>query len=199
MNELKEIKECLEKKIKSEFDKGVEHIDVTEMGMAIDMLKDLSEAWYHCTITEAMLEPENVYGRDYDERGRKHYTPTRRRMRYYENAPTPYSENDFKFDGGALTPEQYRDMDYASRGRMYFTPATDSMEMGKMDEKMGKSAMHRKKLVESMKSGDVATQIEHLEHYADALSEDFDELTDMLNDNERNMLKNRIQVIMQRI
>lgn len=53
-------------------------VDSKEMGEAIDMIKDLSEAIYYCTVTEAMHENKKeypVYYRDMDrENGIMYYT-----------------------------------------------------------------------------------------------------------------------------
>jgi len=37
----------------------MEKVDAQELGAAVDMIKDLSEAIYYCTITEAMEEKED--------------------------------------------------------------------------------------------------------------------------------------------
>ena len=46
-----EMLELLTEQVKSEIDNGLEHIDTCEMGQAIDMIKDLSEAIYYRKIT----------------------------------------------------------------------------------------------------------------------------------------------------
>ena len=48
---------------------NLERVDAKELGEVIDMIKDIEEAMYYCTITEAMTqkESENVYGRTYYE------------------------------------------------------------------------------------------------------------------------------------
>ena len=58
-----------------EFDKGIENINVEEMGEATDMIKDLAEAMYYRTLTNAIDESDSdeilammeKYG------GRRHY------------------------------------------------------------------------------------------------------------------------------
>ena len=71
---------------KSEMDKkGIEEIDTEEFGKVTDIIKDLSEAMYYRTLTEAMKESE--YGEDYDYMGaydeheRKGYRGQRRDSR----------------------------------------------------------------------------------------------------------------------
>jgi hypothetical protein len=54
MEQLKSMKhklvECVEKQISG----NLEYTNAQELGEAVDMIKDLSEAIYYCTITEAM-------------------------------------------------------------------------------------------------------------------------------------------------
>ena len=38
---------------------NLESVDIEELGEAIDMIKDLEEAIYYCTVTEAMNNPQN--------------------------------------------------------------------------------------------------------------------------------------------
>jgi hypothetical protein len=55
-------------------------VDTKELGEAIDMIKDLEEAIYYCTVTEAMTNPQKIEKRDhhqeYDE-GRMYYDSPR--------------------------------------------------------------------------------------------------------------------------
>jgi hypothetical protein len=66
-------------------------VDTKELGEAIDMIKDLSEAIYYCTITEAM-EGKDEYRKEYQG----------------YNYIMPYPEEEY-----------YRDMDKL-KGRMYY-------------------------------------------------------------------------------
>ncbi len=69
MNELKNMKECLMGYIWPQL-KHLDQVDTKELGEAIDMIKDLEEAIYYCTITKAMEqhpEEENGYRRYYGE------------------------------------------------------------------------------------------------------------------------------------
>lgn len=57
-NMLEKLTECVE----SEIDKGIEQVDVCEIGQAIDMIKDLSEALYYRKVVDAMdkVSPEET-------------------------------------------------------------------------------------------------------------------------------------------
>ena len=57
----------------------LDSVDAEELGEVIDMIKDLEEAEYYCTITKAMKEKE-------DETAEYGY-------RYYNKMPIPYYNN----------------------------------------------------------------------------------------------------------
>lgn len=59
MEMLKKIKCTLEQKVYGELD-NLDHICTEELGEVIDMIKDLSEAIYYCSIVHAMEEGEDV-------------------------------------------------------------------------------------------------------------------------------------------
>ena len=135
---------------KSEMDKkGIEEIDTEEFGKATDIIKDLAEAMYYRTLTEAMKESE--YGEDYDEYGayddgrrgyrgqprdsKGRYMSRRGRRMGYEE---PWDE---VFDYNEI--ERMRDMD-RPYGRMYYTDGTSGtsgMTSGSTSGNMGGSNM----------------------------------------------------------
>jgi IS30 family transposase len=53
MEELKTMKQNLTSLVQSQMG-NLDQVNTRELGEAIDMIKDLSEAIYYCTITEAM-------------------------------------------------------------------------------------------------------------------------------------------------
>ena len=57
MEQLKMMKENIMACIQTQMGK-LDEVNTEELGEAIDMIKDLSEAIYYCTITEAMKEKE---------------------------------------------------------------------------------------------------------------------------------------------
>ena len=57
MERLYRIKECLIAQVESQMGNLAE-VDAKEMGEVIDMIKDIEEAIYYCTVTEAMTEKE---------------------------------------------------------------------------------------------------------------------------------------------
>ena len=61
MEQLKMMKENIMACIQTQMGK-LDEVNTEELGEAIDMIKDLSEAIYYCTITEAMKENGNDNG-----------------------------------------------------------------------------------------------------------------------------------------
>lgn len=108
MEHLKMMKErlvdCVEKQINS----NLEYTNAEELGEAVDMIKDLSEAIYYCTITEAM---------DEKSQGNGHYPVAH----YYgdgymQEYPMMYASNGGG-QGGNGGSRNYTPMLYASDGQ----------------------------------------------------------------------------------
>ena len=56
MHRLEQIKETLLNTIQSHMNQGLSNINTKELGEAIDMLKDMEQAMYYCSIVKAMKE-----------------------------------------------------------------------------------------------------------------------------------------------
>jgi hypothetical protein len=67
MEKLKHMKDCLMSCVQSQVSGNLHNVDAKELGEAIDMIKDLSEAIYYCTITKSMEETDKE----------RYYTPMR--------------------------------------------------------------------------------------------------------------------------
>lgn len=93
MEQLATIKEQLIAQVQGQMG-NLQKVNTKELGEVIDMIKDLSEAIYYCSIYEAMEEAEEKGG------GTNSY--------YYTEKYLPYPYDD------------YRDMEYR-RGRMYYS------------------------------------------------------------------------------
>lgn len=86
-NEIYEMKDQLVRLVKQQLNRGIENVDTQEMGMVIDMIKDLAEAEkacyeaeYYMSVVDAMEEAEEErYGYD-DGQSRQGY-----QERYYPN------------------------------------------------------------------------------------------------------------------
>ena len=124
MHRMKEFMEKLEECAKSEFEKGLQHVDTDEMGKVIDMIKDCAETMYYYTCYEAMKKEEEEWeedrkyyrGQSRDKMGR--YTSSRKRMgrKGYDEPPYMYVPD---------WDVELRDIDYGV-GRMYYTDSNQS-------------------------------------------------------------------------
>ena len=65
MERLKQVKETLMGVIEAQM-AHIHDVDAQELGEAIDMIKDIEEAMYYCTIIEAMKEPPHCQQSQYE-------------------------------------------------------------------------------------------------------------------------------------
>ena len=197
---------------KSEMDKkGIEEIDTEEFGKATDIIKDLAEAMYYRTLTEAMKESE--YGEDYDEygpmddgrrgyrgqprdsRGRYMSRRGRGRMGYEEPWDEVYDYNEM---------ERMRDMD-RPHGRMYYTDTTTTngttSHSGMMrDGREGRSGQMRRGYMEAKEEGkDKAEKMKELENYMKSLAEDVTEMVEGASQEEKTMLKTKLSTLISKV
>ena len=206
--------EKLSEVAKCELDKGIENVDTKEMGEVAEIIKELSEAEYYAKISKAMDESE--YGKDYDEHG-AYDEP-----RYYRGQPRDSRGRYMSRRSYQMTPEMYhmypaehyRDMD-REHGRMYYTEGGSNMggssmggsassssrmysEMGR-DRREGRSGMSRRSYMESKEMNkDKSEKMKELENYTKELAEDVTEMIQGASAEEKNLLKQKMQVLMQK-
>jgi hypothetical protein len=210
-----------------EIEKGIENIDAEEMSKVTDMIKDLAEAEYYSKISKAMDEAE--YGEEYDYRGaydeheRKGYRGQRRdsRGRYisrrgYESYMMPDMDwDDMEYQRDMDRP--YGRMGYASGGSSMGSSqgqsSGGSSSSGMSDGSQGGSRGYSESRYDRARRGYEETKSMHkdnspeskqmkmksLEDYMKSLAED---VTDMVNDmspEEKSLMKQKMQVLMQKI
>ena len=88
MKDLHKMKEMLMAQVQAQMG-HLEQVDTKELGEVIDMIKDLSEAIYYCTITEAMEEQDKekevyYYPMDSSKGGRMYYDGNKGRGEGYQ-------------------------------------------------------------------------------------------------------------------
>ena len=222
------IEEKLAEAIRCEFDKGIENVNTSEMGKATDMLKDAAEAEYYARIAKAMEKADSEdeeadkhmlrqlkeqYGEDdgrryYDNyrymrtgrfapKGRGTYMPRRgyETPIEYHMTPEMYREHD---------PEYYRDMD-RDMGRMYYTETGMKENSGMRDGREGRSGMSRRSYMQTKEMHPDNSQeskqakMKELEKYMGELSGDITEMIAGASNEEKTMLKAKLQTLMQKI
>lgn len=201
---MKTIQETLASKIKAEFENGIECIDTEEMGAAVDMLKDISNAIYHAVVTQAMEDydyDEDTERRFYDEYRYKNgrFAPKGRGTRRGYEEPPYYH----------MTPEQYReweknrDMDRATEHKMYFSEPimrngaknhVDTVKESRYDTKK-RAYTESKELHKANTPEDKQAKMKDLENYMSELSADMTELIKDMSAEEKTLLKNKLTVL----
>lgn len=215
MERLKHIKEMILDCVQGEIC-NLPQADTKELGEAIDMLKDLEEAIYYSTITEAMNAKEQG-----DDRGKE--------VMYYPY-PMYYPANNSYSSGdkGMEYYDPYRDMD-RHNGKMYYNGGSGSsssrsggnsnmgsggnsggsrsyqeMEyprsMDMRDRREGRSPMNRKMYMEAkeMHHGK-ESQLKELENYMHELTNDVTEMIKDSSPEEKQLMQKKIAALAEKV
>jgi hypothetical protein len=209
MEHLKNMKrklvECVEKQIGG----NLEYANAQELGEAVDMIKDLSEAIYYCTITDAMEDKglmkegghypathyygEKTMTRDYPA----DYGYMERPVMYASGNPSHYGYDGNRQSAGEsryYSPTHFG----GSTSYMYHSPEYGYPVYGDQ-EYMGRSPETRRRYRDGKRYNDKQTQMQELEKYAQELASD---VTDMIRDaspEEKTMLQQKIQTLASKI
>ena len=201
--------ECLTEKALCELEKGTENVDTCEMGQVVDMIKDLNEAEYKAVIVKAMKkadeekeeydkmllrELKEEYGEDAGRRFYDHY-------RYSDGRFAPKGHGSYRRGYEEppyyhMTPEMYRDMDRDTHSRMYYTE-TGMNESGY--DRAKRTYTETKEMHRGNTPEDKKAKMQELERYAKSLTEDVVEMVSDMSDEEKNLLRTKMQILMQKI
>lgn len=102
-----------------------------------------------------------------------------------------YSEPNYH-----MTPEMYRDMDRDTHSRMYYTE-TGMNESGY--DRAKRNYTETKEMHRSNTPEDKKAKMQELEKYAKSLTEDVVEMVSDMSDEEKNLLRTKMQVLVQKI
>lgn len=199
MYHLKQMKDRLVDAIEKQVNGNLEYANTEELGDAVDMVKDLSEAIYYCTITEAMEDKSQVqqgshypathyYNEPMMPRNYpvEYYTPMR-----YNDYPVMYASNGGNGSGSNSGGSRYYG-DTSTRYMMY----NDGYPMLSNGDR---SSMSRKRYMDGKMHNDKAMQMKELEQYTQELASD---LTDMIKDaspEEKQLLQQKISLLATKI
>ena len=172
--------------------------DYEELGAAIDMIKDLEEALYYCTIIEAMEEK-----------------PAAEEMRMAPANNTYYYTERYL----PVYNDYYRDMDKERYGRMYYNSGNGQNQGGSAnmssssgtsgmqhyneypmemirDKREGRSPMSRRMYMESKEMhADKSKQLKDLENYMQELTSDISEMIKDASPEEKQLLQKKISAL----
>lgn len=189
MERLKNMKETLMSATQAQLS-NLPNADCKELGEAVDMIKDLSEAIYYCTIVKAMEEEPKEDMRYYTPSSRAYYRDMdmgQGKMYYTEpfNHNYPVNSNNYP-----IKSPDYRDpMMRQDMGR-------DMMR----DPREGRSQYSRKNYIESKEMHKHQDEkMKELEQYMKELSMDITEMIKDSSAQEKDMLKDKLKMLMEKI
>ena len=210
MEQLKNIKETLIGQVQAQMG-DLKKVNAKELGEVMDMIKDIAETEYYCSITEAMSDAK--------ER-EKYEGMTKENNYYYTEKYLPHSEY--------FIPDYYRDMDRGmgrmyysdggngsmssssgmsnssggnqssssngSAGRSYYTEMDYPIVMH--DNREGRSPMKRKMYMEAKESNaDSSKSMKELENYMQELTSDMMELVGKASPEEKAIVQKKISTL----
>lgn len=159
----------------------LEEVDAEELGEVIDMIKDLEEAIYYCTIVEAMkgeeshqATPQSKWQEPVMYYGGNGYADSNMRSSHGSHN----EKNGGESNGG---PSQYSEREYPYEFRDY---------------REGRSPHSRRMYMESKESHqDKATQMRELEKYMQELTQDVVEMVEGASQEEKQYLSKRVSAL----
>ena len=215
MEHLKDIKRALTAKVEAQMG-NLEHVDTHELGEAIDMIKDLADAMYHCSIVDAMEKGEeerkngNTETYYYTERFLPPYYYDDYRMGPREMEKMYYGDDNRGSgtrsygngvrgygDGRRYADENPRDMGGRDRRgyydeHMYNMPTRDSRE--------GRSGTSRRNYMEAKEMHqEKEDQLKELEHYMQELGQDVTEMIQDASPEEKTLLHKKLTSLANKI
>ena len=209
MDKLKRLKEMLMDGVASETSKGLQSVNKEELGEAIDMIKDIEEIIYYCSITKAMEEREKE-----NEYMQKQYSSMNYPM--YYNGASQYANGGGNSSGGGSR-------NYDGEGRMYYNEGNSSYAnsggnnargggsrgysdgwvsypVDMRDYREGRSSMTRKNYMEGKEMHyDKAKQMQELEKYIQELSDDVLEMIHDASPEEKMALSQKMTTLANKI
>ena len=211
------IAKCLEAKVEAMGIDNIEGADLEEFGKWTDIMKDIVCYDKDKKIIEAMDEAEDseeamkyieMY-ENYPERKGYRGQPRDSRGRYMRRG----------YDEMMYMPEMYRDMDRESMGKMYYTSANRTQGSqggssmgssmgysdGMRDMREGRSGQSRRSYMETKEMHKGNTQqdkdmkLKELDKYMNELSSDISEMIHDSSNEEKTMLKQKLNGLVQKI
>ena len=198
MEQLKAMKEQLTSIVQGQL-AHTDSVDTKELGEAVDMIKDLAEAIYYCSITEAMDENK--------DKGNTYYYTT-----YRPDMMTRYDEifdPNRMFYGGQESSNSSGGSRMYRTGRrinpVYYQPDYREYDYSEQlmpdhDPREGRARKSRRMYIESKElHKDSATQMEELEKYIQDLSKDVTEMIEHATPEEKQLLQQKIMTLSTKI
>lgn len=171
MERFKSVKEMLMAQIEGQMS-HLYDVDAKELGEVIDMVKDLEEAMYYCTITEAMKKKEEQ--------------PQYNNINYYTE---PYYDKMYYSGNGNGGQSNGGSMSY-----------NDGWSGQMRDSREGRSGPTRRMYMEHKSlHADKTTKMKDLEKYMQELTHDMTEMIEDASPEEKQLLQQKISTLAQKI
>ena len=229
MEKLKQMKECLIGMVEGQIYGNIDKVDAQELGAAVDMIKDLSEALYYCSITEAMEEEGKEDKEGKGKHGMMYYPRTtpmyrmpypypiemydpRYRERYNSGSMYPQSGNGGNSSGGndargggtrgyreGMMPMYDDGMIYNSNYAMHERSGNHNDLDMIKDPREGRSGERRKMYMEGKGMKDKTHQMKELENYMQELTSDLTEMIQDASPEEKQLLQQKISTLATKI
>ena len=228
MHRLEQMKETLMNCVQTQINGHLDEADAKELGEAVDMIKDLSEAIYYCTITEAMKESEKegkshqgenghqqtmmyypVYmmdggnggGSGNGTGGTRNYGDIDRdfgRMYYGNGSYGTYRMHDEGFR--PLSNPDRGAINYPNGNMMNNKERIERMEQMQKDPREGKSPDRRRMYMEGKEMHhDKSKQMKELEDYMQELTQDIVEMIQDASMEEKQVLQQKLTMLSAKI
>lgn len=166
----------------------ISKVDAHELGEAVDMIKDLAEAIYYCTITQSMEKSEEAKGQG--QTNIAYYTTP---MNYNYDTKTYPDYRDMERTGGYM----YYPTGGNRGGMNYYTEMPNIMGR---DPREGRSPMRRRMYMEGKEMhNDPNSQLRELEAYLQELSTDITEMIKDASPEERTTLRQKMTTLANKI
>lgn len=206
MERLKSMKEAFIGQIQSQLG-NLANVDAKELGEVVDMVKDLEEAIYYCTITKAMEAKEH------ESKGAEHHSHYYTEYRYpephyYRDMDRDYGRMYYNGNGGNYSSNSGNSngnsgsRSYGDWGGMrnYSSWEMDMPKSMMRDEREGKSGKTRRNYMENKSMHvDKAAQLKELEKYIQELGQDLVEMVEGASPEEKQLLQQKVSTLASKI
>ena len=189
IEKLKNIQECLAGAAEAQI-YDLENVDAQELGEVIDIIKDIEETIYYCTVTKAMKDSEK-----YKDEEMMYYTPMYRETRDHNGGQGHDMSRMYYSSSNDSSGGRYSSSDSnANRGNSQYSEKEFPGAFQDMRE--GRSSRSRRMYMEAKETKqDKATQMRELEHYMQELAQDITEMIEGSSPEERQYLSKKISAL----
>lgn len=187
IEKLKSIQECLASAAEAQI-YDLENVDAQELGEVIDIIKDIEETIYYCTVTKAMEDSEKYKGEEM-----MYYTPMYRETRE-RNGGQGYDMSRMYYGGATGGSNGNSSNSGSNGGNSQYSEREFPGAFQDMRE--GRSPRSRRMYMEAKETHqDKTTQMRELEKYMQELAQDVTEMIEGSSPEERQYLSKKISAL----